>query len=225
MTTDRQVVTDSLGVGIGVGLYGVTFGALGTTGGLTVAQTCLLSLLAFTGGSQFAFLGVVSAGGAPMAGAVTAVLLGARNTFYGITLAPLLAVRGWRRWVTAHFVIDESTAMAVTRATPHQARLGFWWTGVTIFVLWNATTLLGAVAGNAIGDPRAIGLDGAVAAAFLGLLWPRLDSVLTRGLALLAAAIALGLVPWSPAGVPIIVGGLVAVVVGLALPAPTEEST
>lgn len=225
MTTDRQVVTDSLGVGIGVGLYGVTFGALGTTGGLTVAQTCLLSLLAFTGGSQFAFLGVVSAGGAPMAGAVTAVLLGARNTFYGITLAPLLAVRGWRRWVTAHFVIDESTAMAVTRATPHQARLGFWWTGVTIFVLWNATTLLGAVAGNAIGDPRAIGLDGAVAAAFLGLLWPRLDSVLTRGLALLAAAIALGLVPWSPAGVPIIVGGLVAVVVGLALPPPTEEAT
>lgn len=217
MTTqsDRQVVVDSLGVGIGVGLYGVTFGALGTTGGLSVTQTCLLSLLAFTGGSQFAFLGVVSAGGAPLTGALTAVLLGARNTFYGITLSPLLAVQGWRRWVTAHFVIDESTAMAVTRSTTRQARLGFYWTGITIFLLWNLTTLLGAVAGNAIGDPRAIGLDGAVAAAFLGLLWPRLDSALARWLAVVGAAVALVLVPMSPPGLPIVVGGVVAVAVGL----------
>lgn len=214
-TSDRQVIADSLGVGIGVGLYGVTFGAIGTTSGLSVLQACALSLFAFTGASQFAFLGVVAAGGAPATGALTAVLLGVRNTFYGITLAPILRVRGLRRLVAAHVVIDESTAMAVGREQPHQARLGFWWTGISIFLLWNLTTLLGAVAGAQIGDPRAVGLDAAVAAAFLGLLWPRLDSTPARLLALLAAAVALGLVPFTPAGAPIIIGGAVAVVVGL----------
>ncbi len=214
-TSDREVIADSLGVGIGVGLYGVTFGAIGTASGLSVLQACALSLLAFTGASQFAFIGVVAAGGAPAAGALTAVLLGVRNTFYGITLAPFLRVKGLRRVLAAHFVIDESTAMAVGREDPRQARLGFWWTGLTIFLLWNLTTLLGAVAGEQIGDPRAIGLDAAVAAAFLGLLWPRLDSTPTRLLALLAAAVALGLVPFTPAGTPIIVGGAVAVAVGL----------
>lgn len=212
---DRQVITDSLGVGIGVGLYGVTFGALATTGGLSVWQACALSLLAFTGASQFAFLGVVAAGGTPATGAVTAVLLGVRNTFYGITLAPLLRVRGLRRLATAHLVIDESTAMAVVRKDPHQARVGFYWTGLSIFLMWNVMTLIGAVAGERIGDPRAIGLDAAVAAAFLGLLWPRLDSTPARLLALLAAAVALGLVPFTPAGAPIIIGGLVAVLAGL----------
>lgn len=215
--SDREVVADSLGVGIGVGLYGVTFGALATTSGLSVLQACALSLLAFTGASQFAFIGVVAAGGAPAAGALTAVLLGVRNTFYGITLAPFLRLRGVRRTLAAHLVIDESTAMAIGREDPRQARLGFWWTGLAIFVLWNLTTFLGAVAGGQIGDPRAIGLDAAVAAAFLGLLWPRLDSTPMRLLALLAAAVALGLVPVTPPGAPIILGGLVAVLVGLRL--------
>lgn len=213
--SDREVIADSLGVGTGVGLYGVTFGALATTSGLSVAQACALSLLAFTGASQFAFLGVVAAGGAPAAGALTAVLLGVRNTFYGITLAPFLRLRGVRRILAAHLVIDESTAMSIGREDPRQARMGFWWTGVSIFLLWNLTTLAGAVAGERIGDPRAIGLDAAVAAAFLGLLWPRLDSTSSRLLALLAAAVALGLVPFTPPGAPIIVGGLAAVLVGL----------
>lgn len=224
-STDRQVIADSLGVGIGVGLYGVSFGALATTGGLSVLQACALSLLAFTGASQFAFLGVVAAGGAPVTGALTAVLLGIRNTFYGITLAPILRVRGLRRLATAHLVIDESTAMAIVREDPHQARVGFYWTGLSIFCIWNVMTFVGAVAGERIGDPRAIGLDAAVAAAFLGLLWPRLDSVAARLLALLAAAVALGLVPFTPAGAPIIIGGVVAVLVGLRFVPDQAEDT
>nr|WP_283251671.1 AzlC family ABC transporter permease [Aeromicrobium duanguangcaii] len=223
-TSDRTVIADSLGVGVGVGLYGVSFGALATTGGLSVLQACALSLLAFTGASQFAFLGVVAAGGAPATGALTAVLLGVRNTFYGITLAPILKVRGLRRWATAHVVIDESTAMSVVRTDPRQARLGFYWTGLTIFAIWNLMTLLGALAGERIGDPRTIGLDAAVAAAFLGLLWPRLDSPASRLLALLAAAVALGLVPLTPAGAPIIIGGIVAVLVGLRFVPSTPRS-
>ena len=219
---ERAVIRDSLGVGIGVGAYGVTFGALGPAVGLSVWQTCALSLLAFTGASQFAFIGVLGAGGSPVAGALTSVLLGSRNVFYGISLARLLDVHGPRRLAAAHLVIDESTAMAVTRETRRLSRVGFYWTGVTIFLLWNLTTAAGAIAGTAIGDPESIGLDGAVAAAFLGLLWPRLDTWPTRLVAIGAAAAALGLVPLTSPGVPIIAGGLGAVAVAYVLGARRE---
>ena len=225
MTTDRSVVVDSLGVGVATGAYGVSFGALATGAGLDVWQACALSLAVFTGASQFAFIGVVASGGNPLTGALTAILLGSRNLFYGLSLAPLLKLTGPARLASAHLVIDESTAMAVTRTSTRQARLGFYWTGGSIFVLWNLSTFAGALAGTGIGDPRTFGLDAAVGAAFLGLLWPRLTSWATRGIALFAAAIALGLVPFTAAGVPIIVGGAVAVLVGLLRPTPTEDDS
>src|SRR5436190_11157092 len=112
-TERRAIVRDSLGVGIATGLYGVSFGAVSVAAGLSVLQTCALSLVMFTGASQFAFVGVAAAGGAPLSGAVTALMLGTRNTLYGLKLAPLLGFRGWRRAATAHVVIDESTAMSV----------------------------------------------------------------------------------------------------------------
>ena len=171
----------------------------------------------FTGASQFAFVGVIAAGGAPLAGAATAILLGSRNLFYGLSLAPHLQARGPAKFLTAHLVIDESTAMAVTRDTSHQARIGFHWTGWSIFILWNLTTFIGALAGNAIGDPRTYGLDAAVGAAFLGLLWPRLNSARARLVAVAAAAAAMGLVPFTAAGMPIILGGAIAVSLGLVL--------
>lgn len=214
----RKVVADSLGVGLATGAYGISFGALGTSSGLDVWQTCALSLLAFTGASQFAFIGVIASGGAPVTGALTSVLLGSRNLFYAVSLASLLRLRGARRLLGAHLVIDESTAMAVAQPEPRLGRLGFWWTGVSIFVLWNLSTLVGAVVGTAIGDPRTYGLDAAVGAAFLGLLWPRLSSASGRAVALLGAAVALGLVPLVPAGMPIIVGGAVAVLTGMLWP-------
>ncbi|WP_293786090.1 AzlC family ABC transporter permease, partial [uncultured Aeromicrobium sp.] len=198
--SDRSVIVDSLGVGLATGAYGISFGALATAAGLSVGQACVMSLLVFTGASQFAFVGIVASGGSPVTGAVTSVLLGSRNLFYGLSLARLLDTSGWRRPVAAQFVIDESTAMAVTRESSHQARLAFYWTGASIFVLWNLFTFIGALAGTAIGDPRVAGLDAAVGAAFLALLWPRLNSVLTRLVAVIGAAAALGLVPLTPAG-------------------------
>lgn len=214
---DRKVVVDSLGVGIATGAYGVSFGAVATASGLDVWQACALSLLVFTGASQFAFVGVVAAGGAPLAGSLTALLLGSRNTFYGLALAPRLGVGGWRRLVTAQLVIDESTAMGLGQDDARRTRIAFRVTGVTIFVLWNLMTFVGAAAGQALGDPRTYGLDAAVGAAFLGLLWPRLTSWPQHVVAVVGAGAATGLVPWSPAGVPVIVGGAVAVAVGLAL--------
>lgn len=224
MSSDRSVVVDSLGVGIATGAYGVSFGALATGAGLDVWQACVMSLAVFTGASQFAFIGVVASGGNPITGAFTAILLGSRNLFYGVSLTPLLRLEPAARLASAHLVIDESTAMAVTRSTTRQARLGFYWTGASVFVLWNAFTFAGALAGTAIGDPRDFGLDAAVGAAFLGLLWPRLDSWETRTIAVLAAAVALGLVPFTAAGVPIIVGGVVAVGAGLLRRPRAEES-
>lgn len=213
--TDRSIIIDSLGVGLATGAYGVSFGAISTSSGLSVLQTCILSLLVFTGASQFAFIGIVVSGGNPITGALTSVLLGSRNLFYGLSIARLLDLSPARRLASAHLVIDESTAMAVTRTTTRQARLGFYWTGLSIFVLWNLTTFVGALAGNAIGDPRTYGLDAAVGAAFLGLLWPRLTSWHARIVALFAAAVALGTVPLTSAGLPIIIGGAAAVLLGM----------
>jgi len=218
----REVVVDSLGVGLATGAYGVSFGAVATASGLDVWQACALSLLLFSGASQFAFVGVVAAGGSPWAGALTATLLGSRNAFYGLALAPRLRLRGWRRLVAAQVVIDESTAMALGQSADgaegeRDTRAAFHLTGWTIFVLWNLTTLLGALAGTAMGDPRTYGLDAAVGAAFLALLWPRLSAWPQRVVALVGAAVATGLVPLTPAGVPVIAGGALAVVVGLLL--------
>ena len=218
----RAIIRDSLGVGVATGAYGISFGAVSVASGLSVLQTCALSLLVFTGASQFALVGVVAAGGAPLSGAATALLLGTRNTLYGLRLAPLLAFRGVRRALAAHVLIDESTAMSVTRASRPAARLGFLVTGVSIFVLWNVATFAGAVAGNELGDPRRYGLDAAVGAAFLALLWPRLHRRSNRLVALAAAAVALGTVPIAPAGVPVLAAAGVALVAGVLMKGPAR---
>lgn len=215
------IIRDSLAVGVATGTYGVSFGVVSVAAGLSVLQTCALSLIMFTGASQFAFVGVVAAGGAPISAALAALLLGTRNTLYGLRLSPLLAWSGWRRAAAAQVLIDESTAMSVTRTSTPAARVGFLATGLSIFALWNLATLLGAVAGSAIGDARTYGLDAAVGAAFLALVWPRLDQRRNRVVALAAAAVALGFVPLAPAGVPVLAAGGVALLAGV-LTRPTE---
>ena len=209
------IVRDGLAVGVATGAYGIGFGAVSVAAGLSIAQTCVLSLLMFTGASQFALVGVVAAGGAPLSGAATALLLGTRNTLYGLRMAPLLQWRGWRRAAAAHVLIDESTAMAVNRGTTEGARLGFLTTGAAVFALWNLATLAGAVAGEAVGDPRTFGLDAAVGAAFLALLWPRLRERRNVLVAVLAAAVALSVVPVTAAGVPVLAAGGVALLGGV----------
>ena len=209
------IIRDGIAVGIATGTYGISFGAVAVTAGLSVLQACTLSLLVFTGASQFALVGVVAAGGAPLSGALTAILLGTRNTLYGLRMGPLLGWTGLRRAGAAHILIDESTAMSVNRGSQPAARLGFLTTGLAVFVLWNAATLAGALAGTALGDPRTYGLDAAVGAAFLALLWPRLSQRRNQVVAVLAAAVALGLVPITAAGVPVLAAGGVAVLAGV----------
>jgi predicted branched-subunit amino acid permease len=210
------VVRRALSVGLAASLYGVSLGALGVAAGLTVAQTCVTSLLLFTGGSQFALVGIIAGGGSAASAITASSLLGIRNGLYGLQLKPILQVRGLRRVAAAQLTIDESTAVAVTQDEPAEQRRGFWITGAVIFVGWNATTFIGALAGDALGDPRQYGLDAAAAGAFLGLLWPRLSSREPVAVAVGAAVVAAVLVPVVPAGVPVVAAAVVAVVAGLA---------
>ena len=193
-----------LSLGLAVGTYGTALGAAAVTAGLSVWQACATSLLMFTGASQFALVGVLGAGGAPLAGIASAVLLGSRNALYGVVVAEQVPARGWRRALAAHLTIDESTAVATTAPREH-APVGFWTTGLTIFTVWNLATLVGALGAGAV-DTRALGLDGAVGAAFLGLLWPRLREA--PWVALGGAVLALIAIPLTPPGVPVLVAGL-----------------
>ncbi|QCB93944.1 AzlC family ABC transporter permease [Cellulomonas shaoxiangyii] len=217
----RAVRRQAVSVSLATGLYGVSFGALSVTSGLDVAQTMALSLLLFSGGSQFALIGVLGAGGAVGAAVASAALLGARNALYGAQLAPLLSLPASQVLPAAQLTIDESTAVATAQQDRTAARVGFWWTGAGVFVLWNLCTLAGAVAGDRMGDPRAYGLDAAAAAAFLALVWPRLGGPGGRTARLVAAAavvVALAATPLVPAGVPVLLAAAVAILVGVLSP-------
>lgn len=203
----------SIGLGVAVGAYGIGFGALAVANGLTELQAVAMSLLVFTGASQFAFIGVVGAGGSPISGVATALALGARNTFYGLRMAPTLRARGGCRLLAAQITIDESTAMAISQPSEGLARIGFWTTGTAVFIFWNIATLVGAVAAAQISDPRTIGLDAAVGAAFLALLWPQLTSKTNRVVAAVSAALALLLTPVLPPGIPVLLMAGVGIIV------------
>lgn len=210
------VETMSIGVGIATGLYGISFGALSVAAGLDLWQTQLLSLLMFSGGSQFAFVGVMATGGAASlpAAIASAWMLGVRNGFYALQMKPLLIPLGIKLPFAAQLTIDESTGVATAQNEPLNQRRGFWLTGLAVFVFWNLLTLLGAVLGSSIGDPSAYGLDAAAAAAFLALLWPRLKARQPLIVATAAALVAVVLTPWLPAGFPILLAALVASLFG-----------
>ena len=204
----NSIVRNAVFVGLAVSVYGVSFGALGITAGLTVQQTSALSILMFTGASQLAFVGIISAGGSPATAIATALLLGVRNAMYAVRMSTILRVRGGWRLLAAQLTIDESTALSIAQDESIEdgraARLGFWSGGLAVFVLWNLATLAGAISAQALGDPKALGLDTAIAAGLAGLLWPRLRDRESWAVAAGAVALALLLAPFMPAGVPVL---------------------
>ncbi|RZU63390.1 AzlC family ABC transporter permease [Zhihengliuella halotolerans] len=214
LTFLTPAVRIALSVSVATGLYGISFGALSIAAGLDLWQTMALSALMFTGGSQFAFIGVLAGGGAGAAAFGAASLLGVRNAIYGMQMNVMLRPRKTRRLLAAHVTIDESIAVAAGQTELVEAKRGFWWTGFGVFALWNVFTVLGAVLGDALGDPAAWGLDGAAVAAFLALLWPRLKSRDPIALAVVAAVVTILAVPVVPSGVPIMIAAIVAGVWG-----------
>jgi predicted branched-subunit amino acid permease len=221
----RATLRDAIGLGVAVGLYGAAFGAAAVAAGLNVWQASTLSLLMFTGASQFALVGVLGAGGSALAAVGSALLLGTRNTVYGVRLVPLLKPHGVRRLATAHWVIDETTALAIAAPDRTLARLGFLAGGASIFVMWNVTTVAGALGAAALSGAAQAALDAVVPAAFLALLWPRLrrpfpEAAVQRRVALGGAVVALALTPFVPAGVQVIAAVIAVALAGK--PRPKE---
>ncbi len=199
-----SAVTGAVGIGVAVGVYGISFGVLAVASGLSPAQACVMSMLVFTGASQFAFVGVIAGGGGALAAMGPAVMLAVRNAAYGLSLTSILPERLRDRAFAAHLVIDETTAMARAQAEPAAARRAFLATGVSVWVFWNLGTLAGALLGGGIGDPKSLGLDAMFPAAFLALLAPQLRRPGAPVAAVAGVAVALALVPFAPAGVPIV---------------------
>ena len=217
------IIRSAVGIGVYAAAFGATFGAVAVAAGLSRGQAQAMSLVLFSGASQLALAGVVGAGGSAWTALGPTLLLALRNGFYGVTLAPILQVRGLRRLVTAQFVIDETTAMATAQRVPREQRLAFWWTALVLFACWNVGTYVGALVGSAV-DTEALGLDAAGPAVFLALVWPALRRVRARWVGLAGAAIALALVPLAPSGVPVLAAAAAAVVGGL-LPSRDAGST
>ncbi|MEY3177117.1 MAG: hypothetical protein RLZZ629_253 [Actinomycetota bacterium] len=211
----NQVDRTAFSVAFTVGLYGAAFGAAGVTAGFSILQTCLLSILLFSGASQFAVVGIMGAGGSAVSAIATATLLGFRNALYGLQMAPILKVKGLNRILAAQITIDESTAVATLQENDADRRRGFYITGIGVYVFWNLFTFLGALGASAIGDPSVWGLDAAVPAAFCGLIWPRLKNKTHFVVSAVAIAWALLLTPITAAGIPIITTVLLAIIFGL----------
>ena len=219
-TVRSAVVRDAVGLGLAVGLYGAAFGAAADAAGLNAWQAATMSLLMFTGASQFALVGVLGAGGSGAAAIGSALLLGTRNTVYGVRLLPLLRPRGvLARLTTAHWVIDETTALSIAAPDRKLARVAFVAGGASIFLMWNATTVVGAVGAAALGETARAALDAVVPAAFLALLWPRLrpgfpEAAVQRRVALGGAVVALALTPFAPAGVQVLAAAVAVLLAG-----------
>jgi 4-azaleucine resistance transporter AzlC len=211
----RAAITRSAaGIGVYAGLFGLAFGAVAAAAGLSVLQAMALSAIMFTGASQFALVGILAVAGSPFAALAAALLLGVRNAFYGVPVAGIVRPRGLGRMLTAHFVIDETTAMAVAQPDRRAGRFAFWSTGISLCTMWNLGTLAGALIGSSI-NTSALGLDAAAPAIFLALLWPQLSRDRGASVALGAVVVALALVTVTPAGVPIIAAAGVAIAAGL----------
>ena len=211
----RATVTMSLGVAGAVSLYGISFGALAVASGLDFWQTQVLSLFMFSGGSQFAVIGLVAAGAAGPSIITAAGLLGSRNGLYAVRMSSVVGVGFWKRLLAGHWTIDESTAVAIAQGELREQRRGFWLTGAAIFVGWNLMTAVGAVLGDALGDPKAWGLDAAAAAAFLGLLWPRIQAFQPVAIAAVSAVVTVIAVPTLPPGIPILVAAATGLILAL----------
>lgn len=213
-----QILRNAVSIGLAVAMYGVSFGALGTTTGFTIPQTMALSLLMFTGASQFTLVSTIASGGTALTAVIASWLMGTRNTAYSMRMTPLLKSKGVERLVAVQLTIDESTAMGLaqdeTKFQGRASRLAFWSTGLAVYVLWNTATLIGAVSVSAIGDPKAFGLDAAIAAGLFALVWPQIRNRTDLVVALGGALVALLLTPVVAPGIPVLAAACVAIIVG-----------
>jgi len=219
-TTDRELFRDVALVCLADGIVGVSFGATAVAGGLPWWVPIVMSLLVFAGGAQFAAVGVVLAGGSPVAAVAAGALLNTRLLPYSLAVADVTGPSGagsggaGRRWLTrllgAQLTTDESVAFALRHTDPAPRRKAFWACGVSLFTVWNVAVLLGVLAGTVVKNTAAFGLDATFPAVLLALALPTLADSRTRAAAGTGAAAAVALTPVLPAGLPVVaaLGGL-----------------
>jgi 4-azaleucine resistance transporter AzlC len=204
---------DGFLLGVAVGSFGVTFGVLAISAGLSGPKAAVMSLVVFTGASQFAAVGIVNSGGEPISALGTALLLSARNGAYALSLSQVMPNKLSRRLLAAQLVIDESAAMSKAQSNLQDAKEAFWVTGLSVFFFWNAGTLVGILLGEVVGDPLVWGLDAAFPAAFVALLLPHIKERGKRRAAILGAGVALLTIPLVPSGVPVVLAASSAAIV------------
>ncbi|MGC5018215.1 AzlC family ABC transporter permease [Micromonospora sp. DT47] len=209
-TPDGGMLRDVAAIGAAMIAVGASFGAVAVAAGLPTWATVAMSVLVYAGGAQFMAVGLVAAG-SPLAAVLAGLLLNARHLPFGLTLGDSLGHRRWRRLLGSHLMTDEATAFALARPAGGARRRAFWLAGTLLFLAWNVGTLLGVLAGGAVGDPTALGLDAAFPAGLTALLLPTLRDRETRRVALSGAALAVLATPVLPAGLPVLLalGGLV----------------
>ena len=156
----------------------------------------------------------MSAGGSAFSAIVTGTFLGGRNGLYGVRMAQILKLKGFKRALAAQITIDESTGVAIAQSELEDQKTAFWYTGFGVYVFWNLFTLLGALGAKAIGDTSAWGLDVASPAIFCAVLFPRLKERKLLIASVLAFIWALSITELVPAGVPIISTVVIAAIVG-----------
>ncbi|MDR6980515.1 4-azaleucine resistance transporter AzlC [Streptomyces sp. 3330] len=205
MSATRPLVRDSSLVWLAGGVVGVSFGAISVAGGLPVWAPVVMSVLVYAGSAQFSAVGVLLAGGGPLAAAATGLLLNTRNAAFGLAVADLLGPGRATRLLGAHLVTDETVAFALAQPDHGRRRAAFWISGIGLFAVWNAGVLAGALAGSALGDTADYGLDAAFPAVLVALVLPALrEQARLRGPAALGAGLALAATPFVPAGVPVL---------------------
>ncbi|MGW7256995.1 AzlC family ABC transporter permease [Streptomyces sp. NPDC054834] len=204
--TRTALIRDSSLVWLACGIVGVSFGAVSVAGGLPLWVPVVMSLVVYAGSAQFSAVGVLLAGGGPLAAAATGLLLNTRTAAFSIGVAEIIGRGRLARLVGAHLVTDETVAFALAQRDPERRRTAFWISGLGLFVTWNTGVLAGALAGSALGDTARYGLDAAFPAVLVALVLPtlRTDRAVRRS-ALLGGALALAVTPAVPAGVPVLV--------------------
>lgn len=189
---------------VAVVALGISFGVLARSLGWGVVAPIVFSVIVFSGSAQFAVAAVLGAGGTVLPAVVAAVLLNARFLPMGVAIAPFLKGGPLRRALEGQALVDASWALA-NRGGGRFAREFFIGATVPQYAAWVGGTAIGVLAEDFIGDPERLGLDVIFPAFFLALLVAELrGGGRAVAVSLLGAALAIALVPFTPAGVPVI---------------------
>jgi 4-azaleucine resistance transporter AzlC len=213
-TLDRDLARDIALVCVADTIVGVSFGAITVSIGLPLWLPMLLSVVVFAGAAQFMFVGIVAAGGNPIAAVVAGLLVNARHLPFGFAIGDVLGTGWMRRIVGSHLMIDESVAFALAQREPQRRRAAYWACGITLFACWNLGVVAGAFGGTVITNTDALGLDAAFPAVLLALILPAMRDPATRRAALAGVTIALVTAAFLPTGLPVLLA-LVGVLAGL----------